>query len=371
MTTESSATRLAEYITALLPWAHGHQQKAITTFVGAILEQQTANQAALARQLGNQEAAVKRLSRLIHNPRLDPKGLAAAVLEQALRQLPRAGKVRLALDWTIEGPHHLLVVSLVTGARAVPIYWRAYDEGVLKGRMRRYEMAVIKRVINRLRQRTGARRLIVTADRGFADVELAQLLETLGVEFIIRVKCSTKVFWGGRWQPLKQIRFQGNAHTRSLGRRSYCQSAPQRLYVSLSRARNRQGQWEVWYLLSNRDRSARQVAAEYKRRFGCEQGFRDAKWELGFAQARIENIRAWARMFALFAIALLVVVTLGVKLLAGGGPAAWRLLRRVASRRHRRWDLSLVSAMIRLLKLDKGLFEHLSPHTKLNLEASL
>ena len=139
MRTESSATRLAEYITALLPWAHGHQQKAITTFVGAILERQTANQAALARQLGNQEAAVKRLSRLIHNPRLDPKGLAAAVLEQALRQLPRAGKVRLALDWTIEGPHHLLVVSLVTGARAVPIYWRAYDEGVLKGRMRRYE----------------------------------------------------------------------------------------------------------------------------------------------------------------------------------------------------------------------------------------
>jgi hypothetical protein len=42
------------------------------------------------------------------------------VLAQALRQLPPKGKVRLALDWTIEGSQHLLVVSLLTGERAVP-----------------------------------------------------------------------------------------------------------------------------------------------------------------------------------------------------------------------------------------------------------
>jgi hypothetical protein len=59
--------------------------------------------------------------------------------------------------------------------------------------------------------------------------------------------------------------------------------------------------------------SAKQSAAEYKRRFGCEQGFRDVKWELGFSRARIEDVRAWSRMFALFAIALLVVVVLGIK----------------------------------------------------------
>ena len=31
------------------------------------------------------------------------------------------GKVRLALDWTIEGSHPLRVAALVTGGRAVPI----------------------------------------------------------------------------------------------------------------------------------------------------------------------------------------------------------------------------------------------------------
>jgi hypothetical protein len=366
-----SATRLTEYITELLPWAHGHQQKAIVDFVAAIIETQTANQAQLARTVGNQEAATRRLSRLIHNQRLSPHHLAEAVFRQALSHLPRQGKVRLAFDWTIEGTHHLLVVSLVTGARALPIYWRAYDQRVLKGRMRRYEMAVIKRVLTRMRKTIGRRRLIITADRGFADVDLARLFDSFGVQYFLRVKHSTKVCVNGRWQKLSRMGFEGNAHHRRLGRISYCESSPERLWVTMSRARNKEGRWEVWYLISNRPMSPSQAAQEYRRRFGCEEGFRDVKWELGFAQAKISDVRAWSRMFALFAIALLVVVTLAMTLLVSGGREALALMRRVASRRKGRWELSLVSAMVSLLKLDKSLFEHLSPRTKLSLEASL
>jgi hypothetical protein len=368
---DSDTTRLQDYIAEVLPWAHGHQLKGITTFVSAIIDKQTGNQAALARGLGNQEAAVKRLSRLLHNPRLAPHRLADAVLAQALGQLPPAGKVRLALDWTIEGTQHLLVVALVTGGRAVPIYWRAYDAEVLKGRMRRYEQAVIRRAVRRVQGGIGRRRVMVTADRGFADVALVEVLNEVGGEFIIRVKGSTKVYVHGQWRQLQALGFAANTRHRNLGRVAYCESAPHRLWVTLSRARDAQGQWEFWYLISNRSHRAKATAAEYARRFGCEQGFRDAKWELGFAQARIEQIKAWSRLFALFALALLVVVSLGVRLLVRGGPAAVALLRRVASRRRGRWDLSVVSAMVRLLQEDKSLFVHLSAHIKLNLEAGL
>jgi hypothetical protein len=127
----SLPTRLSDYIAFLLPWAHGHQLKAIGAFVAAIIEQQTACQAQLARYFGKQEAAVKRLSRLLHNERLDPRLLADAVLLQALHQLPKHGTVRLAVDWTIEADQHVLVVSLVVGRRAVPIYWRAYPYSVI------------------------------------------------------------------------------------------------------------------------------------------------------------------------------------------------------------------------------------------------
>jgi hypothetical protein len=367
----SSATRLKDYITALLPWAHGHQLNAIVDFVAVIIEKQTANQAELARLFGNQEAAVKRISRLIHNQRISPHQLADAVLLQALCQLPPTGKLRLAIDWTIEGDHHLLVVSLVTGARALPIYWRAYSAKVLKGRMRRYECAVIKRVITRFANCVGTRRLRVTADRWFADVDLAQLFEELKVAYIIRVKQSTKIFFRGKWRNLKAMRFEGNARGRNFGRVFYCESSPHRLFVTIARVRNPKGKWEIGYLMSNREMSAKQSAAEYKRRFGCEQGCRDVKWELGFSKARISDVQAWSRMFALFSIALLVVVVLGMKLLSRGRKGAEELLRRVARRIKGRWNMSVVSAMVSLLRMDKGLFEHLSLHSKLNLEVAL
>jgi hypothetical protein len=355
----------------VLPWAHGHQLKGITTFVGAIIEKQSGTQAELARGLGNQEASVKRLSRLLHNERLAPHRLADAVLAQALRQVPATGKVRLAVDWTSEGDQHLLVVSLLTGGRGMPIYWRAYKATVLKGRMRRYEIAVIRRAVTRVQRALGQRRVLLTADRGFADVALVDVLTELGVPFILRVKGSTKVAWQGRWRALATVPFVGTARQRTLGRVAYCQSLPHQLWVTLSRIRNLKREWEVWYLIANRPQRARATAAEYARRFGCEQGFRDAKWELGFAQARIQDIQAWSRLFALFALALLVVVSLGVKLLVRGGAEAVALLRRVASRRRGRWDLSVVSAIVSLLHTDKSLFAHLSPRIPLDLEASL
>jgi len=49
---DSWTTRLKNYIAEVLPWTHGHQLKGITTFVGAIIEKQTGNQAELARGQG-------------------------------------------------------------------------------------------------------------------------------------------------------------------------------------------------------------------------------------------------------------------------------------------------------------------------------
>ena len=64
MNPDSLPTPLQDYITEMMPWAHGHQVKAITDYVAAIMDKQTGMQAALARGFGNQEAACKRLSRL-------------------------------------------------------------------------------------------------------------------------------------------------------------------------------------------------------------------------------------------------------------------------------------------------------------------
>jgi hypothetical protein len=371
MTTDSVPTRLEEYIKELLPWAHGHQRKAITTFVAAILDQQTGCQAQLARTQGNQEAAVKRLGRLLHNQRLQPKDLAEWLCRQALSQLPGTGKVRFTIDWTSEGPQHLLVVSLVVGRRALPIFWRAYDQTRLKGRMSRYELAVVKRAFQLIFQYVAPQRVRLTADRGLADDALFALLEELGVDYILRVKGCVKVLREGQWIKLNRLRFVGNARRRNLGRLPYCESSPRRLWITMSRARNRKEQWGLWFLVSNRPRRAQPMASEYGHRFCCEEGFRDAKWYLGFAEARLRDIRAWSRLFALFAIALLALTSLGMCLLLGGRPQARWLLRRVVSRRGDRCELSLIAAVIALLRQDPALLASLSARTKLNLEATL
>ena len=368
---DSTTTRLDDYIMEMLPWAHSHQRQAIRDFVQAILDQQTGCQAQLARSFGNQEAATKRLSRLLHNERLEPRHWADAVLLQALVQLPAHGPVRLAIDWTIEGPQHLLVVSLIVGRRAVPIYWRAYNAAVLKGRMQRYELAVSRRAVTRVIRKVGRRRVRVMADRGFADVALFTLLTDLKVAFVIRVKKSTKICIAGAWRQLDTLRFAGNTRRRTVGHLLYCASNPQALWVTMSRKRDRHGKWGLWYLVANRPYTAEQAVAEYAHRSGCEAGFRDAKWWLGFAQARIKQITAWSRLFALVAIALLIVVTLASRLLVRPGAQASALLRRVASRRRGRCELSLVSAMIALLHQEPRLYDYLVPRLKLKLEADL
>ncbi|MCA1626923.1 MAG: hypothetical protein LC742_03035 [Acidobacteria bacterium] len=103
MTRHSLTTRLGEYISLVLPDAHGHQQKAVSDFVLALASVQTCCQAALARFFDNFEAASKRLSRLLHNPRLETDEVARAHARALVAGLPSAGAVRLSLDWTSEG----------------------------------------------------------------------------------------------------------------------------------------------------------------------------------------------------------------------------------------------------------------------------
>jgi len=366
-----SQTHLDEYIKHLLPWAHGHQFKGIAAIVLAIIAKETGNQAELARTQGNQEAGARRFSRLIHNPRLAPKVLAHWICLHPLARLPRTGKVRLAIDWTREDDQHLLTLSLIIGRRALPVFWRAYDQNALKGRMKRYEHAIIKRFFKLLFQSVERKRVRLTADRGFADVALFELLASLGVRYIIRVKCDTKVCLNGEWVNLQTLSFYGNSRHRDLGRIEYCESSPYRLNVTMSRARNKEGQWETWYLVSNMPLKAKQAAEEYSHRFGCEEGFRDTKWWIGFSQARVKQIKAWSRLFGFFVITASALVSLGTKLLLGNAGRAKELLRRVASRRKGRCELSLFTATLKLVQQDNALLAELSAHVKLKLEANL
>jgi uncharacterized protein (DUF1778 family) len=369
MTQHSLTTRLGEYISLVLPDAHGHQQKAVSDFVLALASAQTCCQATLARFFDNFEAASKRLSRLLHNPRLATDEMARAHARALVAGLPSAGAVRLSLDWTTEGTQHLLIASVRVGGRAVPVYWRAYHDSELKARMTRYEQEFVRLLFDEVLRGVARRRLIVTADRWFADVGLLDLLNEMGVSYIIRTKSSYKVLLDGRWRKLGSLRWRGNQRRRAWGRVWYTETDPRRVYLAQARARDAKGHWGVWHLLSNRPLSALRMSREYALRFTCEEGFRDSKRLLGFAGARVKCLKAWARMFALVAIALLMLTRMGCALLERA--ECEQLLRRVRSRRSARSELSLVRSVVELLAQDRNLWQLLDHHCRLNLEAGL
>src|SRR5438067_560184 len=99
MKKDALATRLGEYISLVLPDAHGHQQKAVCDFVLALISARSCCQAMLARFFDNFEAASRRLTRLLHNSRLSSDESARAHARALIARLPARGAVRLALDW--------------------------------------------------------------------------------------------------------------------------------------------------------------------------------------------------------------------------------------------------------------------------------
>jgi hypothetical protein len=353
----------------ILPAAHGHQLKAITDFVLAVVMVQSCCQATLARFFDNFEAASKRLFRLLHNTRLDTEELARSHAAALVGRLPTDGCLRLALDWTTEDSQHLLVASLNIGRRAVPLYWRAYGEADLKGRMSLYERQFMRSLFADVLRGVSRRRFVLTADRWFADVDLLDLLSELGVSYVIRTKANYHVRIEGRWRRLDSLRWRTNQRRRAWGRVWYTEGDPRQVFLVQARTRDKQEGWGIWHLVSNQNLSAIGMTQEYARRFTCEEGFRDAKRLLGFHQARISCLKAWTRMFTLVAIALAVLTKLGCALVSHTRRDRW--LRRVRSRRMARSELSMVRCVVELLMQDESLWQLLDHERKLDLEVGL
>ena len=179
------------------------------------------------------------------------------------------------------------------------------------------------------------------------------------------MKAGPQVDCQGQWRTWGPWRLRGKARHRRLGALPSGESGPQRLWVSKSRARDATGNWGLGPGVSHRSEAATAAVNAYRRRLGCAEGCRAATWGRGLAKARMAQIKAWSRLFALCAMALLVMTSLGSTLLLTQGQRAKALLRRVGSRRRGRGALGLVSAMGSLLQQDKTLDGDLCPHVKL------
>lgn len=93
--------------------------------------------------------------------------------------------IQVSLDWTQAGEFHILAAIIPVKGRGNPIYYKLWESYDLKDRMTSLEKQLIEGILSVVEPQL-RHKIIFVADRGFAKIELIELIEELGAKWIIR-----------------------------------------------------------------------------------------------------------------------------------------------------------------------------------------
>jgi predicted RNA binding protein YcfA (HicA-like mRNA interferase family) len=250
------------------------------------------------------QSTVRRFARWLENDRIDVHALYGPLIQQALAEWGTR-VLYLALDTSMLWDAYCLVrISLVYRGRAVPIVWTVLEHP---------SSSVAYEVYKGLLDKVAARlpvpcRVVLTADRGFADTHLMKHLTGLGWHWRIRMKGS---FWiyrhGKRYCKVNRIPLcPGQAlfwqHV-SITKQEY---GP--VHLALGRPLDSK---EYWFVVSD-EPTASNTFVEYGRRFDIEENFLDDKSN-GFQleSSLIRSAQALERLCGVLALTTLYLVAQG------------------------------------------------------------
>lgn len=144
----------------------------------------------------------RRLSRWLHNPRINVQKLYSALITQALATWGQA-QITLIEDTSMLWDEYCLIqLSVQYRGRAVPLIWRVIRHGSSSVRFEVYQ-AMLKRASRLVPPNV---EVYFLADRGFADTTLMRYLrDQLHWHFRIRVKSNCWIYRPGKgWKQLNQ-----------------------------------------------------------------------------------------------------------------------------------------------------------------------
>ena len=215
--------------------------------------------------------------------------------------------VLIALDWTTLGNYWMLAAKIVVQRRAVPVAWRIVTIPQFSERNKSRNQ-LEEDLIMRLQRVMGPRRWILLADRGFARADLFAKLNKASIQYVVRVSSNVWVetrSHRGKLDNIMRRPSRAVRYTQVLYQKT--RRVPLNLVVT-----HREPAPEPWYLVTNADAHAREVARYYERRMGVEEGFRDAKSGLGLKHLWLATARRMERMMVLVAVAMALSVLAGM-----------------------------------------------------------
>jgi hypothetical protein len=258
--------------------------------------------------------ATKQIDRLLSNSGFNIWDVSESYVPYIIGQRK---VIFVALDWShfYQDSQITLSLNLITKhGRATPLLWKTIDETQLKHNRARYEDQMLSRFKEVLPE--SVIKVIVIADRGFADKKFFEFIETtLGFRYLIRIKSNTTITtttekeersqaandWllkSGRMRVMKQVKL-----TR---KESYL--LPRFVAVKKKAMKG------AWFLASNYRVSGQKLLWLYGKRWGIEPYFRDVKdnrYGFGLSQTHIGSSERRDRLFLVMNIAYILLTLFG------------------------------------------------------------
>lgn len=188
-------------------------------------------------------------------------------------KLIHQGYLLLVIDRTQWKTRNLIVLSLVCGRHAIPVYWE------MIGKRGSSNFSLQKRVIAPVLRLLRPYPIVFLGDREFQSVKLANWLRNWGVDFALRQKKGTCISNNGQiYQALKEIDIKPGQS--AFFSQIHCTKAHQlgnfNLAVYCPRKYRNKAPKNPWYILTSLD-NPRLALSFYKSRWGIETMFRDYK----------------------------------------------------------------------------------------------
>jgi len=256
---------------------------------------------------GFAQSTVRRFSRWLSNPRIQPLRLYAALLRGTLGEFPD-GRLHLAFDTTmLWGGFCVVQASLAYRGRSVPVAWKVMRHKSASVAFGGYRWVLVcaARVL-------AGREVVLLADRGFIHVELPRWVRrTPG--WHCRIRCKRGIGLFGKDGKRLVLRL-------SAGEVRYYEGVflgAARVPVSLAVGWEK-GAREPWIVVSDGP-AGPGTLRDHGLRFSIKEGFLDRtsggfRWE----SSRLRDARALQRLCLAMAVATLVLVCQGVAVVADG-----------------------------------------------------
>jgi len=264
--------------------------------------------AGLAQRTGAQvPSALVRFYRLLHNRRVEDLLISREILRTLAK---RTRTLLISVDWTEwHPPLRMLLASVVTGTRAVPVYAATFRKTHILRSQNCWENTFLKMVVMVLDQARVTACFL--ADRGFRRTSFVKLLlEQSAQTFLIRLADRVMVENKAGKRLLREMGLQPG-QAMDLGWVKLRQDAAVTVRVVGVWAKGRR---EPWWLATNRADSLGSLVSLYDRRMTIEEQIRDSKGaRFGFALVwtQITTPEALSRFVLFIGLTVMILMAVG------------------------------------------------------------